>query len=93
MAIGSDAIGGISSPTRETPMKALPLSFATVSQFVEQLCHIKMLEEIDTSIKEDVGNVVEVLKEAVCNAIDKKVNADSGINSSILNERLKNLHD
>lgn len=52
-----------------------------------------MLEEIDTSIKEDVGNVVEVLKEAVCNAIDKKVNADSGINSSILNERLKNLHD
>ena len=45
------------------------------------------------SIKEDVGNVVEVLEEAVSNAIDKKVKADGGINSSILDERLKNLQD
>jgi len=54
---------------------------------------INKLEEIAMSIKEDVGNVVVVLEEAVSNAIDKKVKVDGCINSSILDERLKNLQD
>jgi hypothetical protein len=55
-----------------------------IPPFVEQLCRINKLEAIAKSIKEDVGNVVEVLEEAVSNAINKKVKADGGINSSIL---------
>ena len=64
-----------------------------IPPFVEQLCHINKLEEIVMSIKEDVGNVVEVLEEAVSNAIDKNVKAGGGINSSTLDERLKNLQE
>ena len=64
-----------------------------IPPFVEQLCRINRHEAIAKSIKEDVGNVVEVLEEAVSNAIDKKVKADGGINSSILDERLKKLQD
>ena len=56
---------------------------------VEQLCHINKLKAIAKSTKEDVGNVVEVLEEAVRNAIDKKAKADGGISSSILDKRLK----
>ena len=64
-----------------------------IPPFVEQLCRINRHEAIAKSIKEDVGNVVEVLEEAVSNAIDKKVKADGGINSSILDERLKKFQD
>jgi hypothetical protein len=64
-----------------------------IPPFVEQLCRINKLEAIAKRIKEDVGNVVEVLKEAVSNATDKKVKTDSGINSSIIDERINKLQD
>ena len=64
-----------------------------IPPFVEQLCPINTLKSIAKSVKEDVGHVVEVLEEAANNATDKKVKAHGGINSSILDERLKNLQD
>ena len=57
---------------------------------VEHLCHIKELKDVSVSLKEDIMEFRQCLEESVAEAIDKKAKVDGGINSSILDERLKN---
>ena len=46
---------------------------------------------MSVSLKENITEFWQCLEESVAEAIDKKVKVDGGINSSILDERLKNI--
>jgi len=49
------------------------------------------VRRITLGIKEDISDFCQHLSDLVSDATDKKVRADGGINSSILDERLKNM--
>jgi hypothetical protein len=58
---------------------------------IEHLCRIEDVRQITLGIKEDISDFRQDLSDSVSDAIDKKVRADGGINSAILDERLKNM--
>jgi hypothetical protein len=58
---------------------------------IEHLCRIEDVRQITLGIKEDISDFRQDLSDLVSDAIDKKVRADGGINSAILDERLKNM--
>ena len=49
------------------------------------------MRQITLGIKEDISDFCRLLSDLVSEAIDKKVRADGGINSAILDKRLKNM--
>ena len=58
---------------------------------IEHLCRIEEVRHITLGIKGDISDFRQHLSDSVSDAIDKKVRADGGINSAILDERLKNM--
>ena len=58
---------------------------------IEHLCRIEEVRHITLGIKGDISDFRQHLSDSVSDAIDKKVRADGGINSSILDEQLKNM--
>ena len=58
---------------------------------INHLCRIEEVKQITLGIKEAISDFCQHLSDSVSEAIDKKVYADGGINSSILDERLKNM--
>ena len=49
------------------------------------------MRQITLGIKKDISDFRRHLSDSVSEAIDKKVRADGGINSSILDEQIKNM--
>ncbi len=50
---------------------------------------IGKVRQIDFGIKEDISDFGHHFSDSVSDTIDKKVRTDGGINSAILDERLK----
>jgi len=58
---------------------------------IDHLCGIDEVRKITLGIKEDISDFCQHLSDLVSEAIDKKVQADGGINSAILDKWLKNM--